>query len=319
VRPPATPEAVAATVTETIPRLQRTQRRRWRRWVAAIVGVCVLAAAAYGAWTYLIPHTHAIPDVVGVDVGQATAQLGDLGFTVVQAEGHHDPNVPAGAVLTVDPPVGTELKEGSTITLVPSLGPPPVAVPDVTGTTVDAATEALQTAGLERGNVTQVYSDTVDAGHVVRQNPPDGKAPQGSAVDLWVSKGHAPAAIPAVVGKSQDRAERMLRSAGFVPVVQVAFSDQIARGLVIKVDPAEGTSTPYGDPVTITVSQGPEEFPAPNFTGMTKTQAEAKADEVGLQLAFIYLPGTSGTIVIAQSPVAGTTVRNGDTVTLYMS
>jgi eukaryotic-like serine/threonine-protein kinase len=319
VRPPATPEAVAATVTETIPRLQRTQRRRWRRWVAAIVGVCVLAAAAYGAWTYLIPHTHAIPDVVGVDVGQATAQLGDLGFTVVQAEGHHDPNVPAGAVLTVDPPVGTELKEGSTITLVPSLGPPPVAVPDVTGKTVDAATEALQTAGLERGNVTQVYSDTVDAGHVVRQNPPDGKAPQGSAVDLWVSKGHAPAAIPAVVGKSQDRAERMLRSAGFVPVVQVAFSDQIARGLVIKVDPAEGTSTPYGDPVTITVSQGPEEFPAPNFTGMTKTQAEAKADEVGLQLAFIYLPGTSGTIVIAQSPVAGTTVRNGDTVTLYMS
>ena len=52
---------------------------------------------------------------------------------------------------------------------------------------------------------------------------------------------------------------------------------------------------------------------------MTKTQAEAKADEVGLQLSFIYLPGTSGTIVIAQSPVAGTTVRNGDTVTLYMS
>jgi serine/threonine-protein kinase len=134
-----------------------------------------------------------------------------------------------------------------------------------------------------------------------------------------VSKGHAPAAIPGVVGKSQDRAERMLRSAGFVPVVQVAFSDQIARGLVIKVDPAEGTSTPYGDPVTITVSQGPEEFPAPNFTGLTKAQAEAKAHEVGLQLSFIYLPGTSGTIVIAQSPVAGTTVRNGDTVTLYMS
>jgi eukaryotic-like serine/threonine-protein kinase len=319
VRPPATPEAVAATVTETIPRVQRTQRRRWRRWVAAIVGVCVLAAAAYGAWTYLIPHTHAIPDVVGVDVGTATAQLGDLGFKVVQAEGHHDPNVPAGAVLTVDPPVGTQLREGSTITLVPSLGPPPVAVPDVTGKTADAATEALQNAGLERGNVTQVYSDVVDAGLVVRQDPSGGKAPQGSPVDLWVSKGHAPAAIPAVVGKSQDRAERMLRSAGFVPVVQVAFSDQIARGLVIKVDPAEGTSTPYGDPVTITVSQGPEEFPAPNFTGLTKTQAESRAAEMGLRVSFVYLPNTPQTTVLTQTPAAGTTVHAGDTITLWLN
>jgi serine/threonine-protein kinase len=189
----------------------------------------------------------------------------------------------------------------------------------VTGKTVDAATEALKTAGLERGNVTEVYSDTVDAGHVVRQDPPDGKAPQGSAVDLWVSKGHAPAAIPAVVGKSQDRAERMLRSAGFVPVVQVAFSDQIARGLVIKVDPAEGTSTPYGDPVTITVSQGPEEFPAPNFTGLTKAQAESKAAEMGLRVSFVYLPNTPQATVLTQTPAAGTTVHAGDTITLWLN
>jgi len=320
VRPPATPEAVAATVTETIPRVQRGQRRRWRRWVGVVAAVAILATAAYGAWAYVIPHTHEIPNVVGTDVGQATTQLGDLGFTVVQAKGQYDPEgVPAGSVLAVDPPAGTSLKEGETVTLVPSLGPPPVAVPDVTGKTVDQATAALRDAGLEPAKVTEVFSDTVEVGHVVRQDPADGKAPKGSGVDLWVSKGHAPVAIPGVVGKSQPRAEKMLRSAGFVPVVQVAFSDTIERGLVIKVDPAEGASTPYGDPVTITVSQGPEEFPAPSFAGLTADAAQQKAREYGLRVTFFNIPGTTATHVISQTPTAGTTVHAGDSIELFMA
>jgi serine/threonine-protein kinase len=194
-----------------------------------------------------------------------------------------------------------------------------VPVPDVTGKTLDDAAAALQAAGLQRGTVAKVFSDSVQEGHVVRQDPASDKAPKGSSVDLWVSKGHGPVAVPAVVGTSQDRAEKVLRRAGFVPVVQVAFSDQIARGLVIKVDPAEATRTPYGDPVTITVSQGPEEFPVPNFTGLTKAQAESRATEVGLHVSFIYLPNTSQTIVLTQTPAAGTTVHAGDSVTLYLT
>jgi eukaryotic-like serine/threonine-protein kinase len=319
VRPPELPDAVGATVTETIPRVLRAQRRRWRRWAAIIAAVAILATAAYGAWAYVIPHPHQIPNVVGTNVADASSQLTSLGFVVEQAKGQYDPDVPKDAVLAVDPPAGTSLREGETVTLVPSLGPPPVAVPDVTGETLDQATADLRTAGLERGSVTQVFSDKVDEGRVVRQDPTGDKAPKGSPVDLWVSKGHAPVAVPGVVGKSQGRAEKILRKAGFVPVVQVAFSDQIARGLVIKVDPAEATRTPYGDPVTITVSQGPEEFPAPNFTGLTKAQAEARANEVGLHLSFIYLPNTSQTIVLTQTPAAGTTVHAGDSVTLYLT
>jgi eukaryotic-like serine/threonine-protein kinase len=318
VRPPEPPEAVGATVTETIPRVLRAQRRRWRRWAAIIAAVAILATAAYGAWAYVIPHSHEIPNVVGTNVADASSQLTSLGFVVEQAKGQYDPDVPKDAVLAVDPPAGTSLKEGETVTLVPSLGPPPVAVPDVTGKTLDDATAALQAAGLQRGTVAKVFSDSVQEGHVVRQDPASDKAPKGSPVDLWVSKGHGPVAVPAVVGKSQDRAEKVLRKAGFVPVVQVAFSDQIARGLVIKVDPAEATRTPYGDPVTITVSQGPEEFPAPNFTGLTKSQAESKAAEVGLHLSFIYLPNTPQAVVYTQTPGAGTTVHAGDTVTLYL-
>ena len=317
-RPPPPPETAAATVTETIPRVQRTQRRRWRRWVAAVAAVAILATAAYGAWAYLIPHSHTIPNVVGTDVGQATSKLGSLGFAVVEAKGQYEAGTTKGDVLAVDPPVGTDLKEGETVTLVPSLGPPPVEVPDVSGKTVDQATSALHDAGLEVGNVEHVYSETVEDGHVIRQDP-EGKAPTGSAVNLWVSKGHAPVPIPGVVGKSQDRAETRLRDAGFVPVVQVAYSDQFARGIVIKVDPAEATPTAYGAPVTITVSQGPEEFPVPSFSGLTADGARQRAHEYGLRVTFFNIPGTTASHVISQTPTAGTTVHAGDTITLFMA
>ena len=312
--------AAAATVTQTIPRLQRAQRRRWRRWAAAILVVGLIVGAAYGAWAYVLPHSHPVPQVVGTNVDDATGQLGALGFTVRVANGEFSPTGMArGTVLAVDPPVGTSLKEGTTVTLVPSLGPPPVAVPDVTGSSLDDATRAIQDANLALGEVHRVYSPTVHEGDVVRQDPSIGKAPRGSPVRLWVSKGRAPVPIPAVVGRQQDRAERLLKDAGFRTVVAVAFSDQIGRGLVISVDPQEATPTPYRSAVTITVSQGPQEFPVPNFSGLAPSVAEQRAHAYGLQVSFFNIPGTSATHVISQTPTPGTTVRYGDTVTLFVA
>jgi len=319
VEQPVAAATAAATVTETIPRLQRAQRRRWRRWAAALVVVALVAGAAYGAWAYVIPHTHPVPPIVGASMDEATARLGALGFTVRVANGEFSLTTPRGAVLAVDPAVGTALKAGASVTLVPSLGPPPVTVPDVTGSSLGDATNAIQAANLTLGDVHRIYSSTVNQGDVVRQLPPVGKAPRGSPVELWVSKGHAPVPIPAVVGKQQDRAERLLRHAGFVPVVQTAFSDQIGRGIVIRVDPAEATPTTYGDPVTITVSQGPQEFPAPTFTGLSPDAARQKAHEYGLEVSFFYVPNTPQLRVISQSPAAGTTVRSGDTITLFVA
>jgi beta-lactam-binding protein with PASTA domain len=199
------------------------------------------------------------------------------------------------------------------------LGPPPVAVPDVTGSSLDDATLAIQDANLALGDVHRIYSATVHEGDVVRQDPSIGKAPRGSPVQLWVSKGRAPVPIPAVVGKQQNRAERLLRDAGFKPVVAVAFSDQIGRGLVISVDPQEATPTAYRSAVTITVSQGPQEFPVPNFSGLAPAVAEQRAHAYGLQVSFFNIPGTSATHVISQTPTPGTTVRYGDTVTLFVA
>jgi serine/threonine-protein kinase len=328
VHDPQVPEAATAAIadgpltaamptqTQTIAQAGGRHRRRGRKTLVVLLALCTLAAAAWGAWTYVIPHSHAVPSVVGTNVDKASQQLHDLGFTVVVADAEFD-DAPKGTVLSVDPAEGTDLREGSTVTIVPSAGPPPVPVPSLTGKPLDAAIAMLDDAGLAKGTVRQIYDDRIPEGSVVRQSPADGKAPKGSAVDLWVSKGHAPVAVPAVVGKTQDKAERALKDAGFTPVVEFAFSNDIERGTVISVDPAEAAMTPYGSPVKLTVSQGPETFPAPVLTGLSPAQARAKADGYGLKVSIQTVPGTSGTVIISQVPAAGTTVRAGDTITLW--
>jgi len=189
----------------------------------------------------------------------------------------------------------------------------------VKGETLQDAGTTLKGAGLEVGEVTKIYHPTIPEGSVVKQEPADGQAPSGSAVDLWVSRGHAPVAIPGVVRETQADAEAALEAAGFKVVVQTAFSDKVDRGLVIDVSPAEGAEAPYESPVTITVSLGPEAFPAPSLTGLSPDEAKARAAEYGLDVSYFEVPNTPQTTVISQNPAAGSTVRYGDTITLFVA
>jgi serine/threonine-protein kinase len=311
-------EAQPATVTEVIPRVERSRRRRWRRWASLFTLLAMAAGAVWGVWTYVIPRTHALPSVSGSTVGEAMDLLAGLGYTVQLEEGRYHATLPAGSVIAMDPVAGTELEEGQTVVLLPSLGPPPIRVPSVVEDPYAVAAEALFTAGFEV-SVERVFHPTIPEGTVIKQDPDGGKAQQGSTVNLVVSKGHSPVKVPPVVGKPKEKAEAALRSAGFSVVLRTAFSDDVDRDLVISVEPEPGERADYGAAVTITVSLGPEDFPVPNFVGMSEAEAEAVAASHGLELAFVYLPNTPQTIVYTQSPAAGVTVSYGDTVTLYIS
>ena len=62
--------------------------------------------------------------------------------------------VPAGRVISQSPTAGTQVTQGSAVTLVVSSGPPQVAVPNVVGLTQAAATSAITGANLTLGTVT---------------------------------------------------------------------------------------------------------------------------------------------------------------------
>ena len=136
-----------------------------------------------------------VPQVIGQSQAEATAQLtdGKLGIGQVIPR---DVNLPAGQVLALQPPPGTQVPAGSKVTLVVASGN--VQVPDVRGKSQDAAVQALQQLGFQIG--LEPRDDpgcrpgdlTSTCGRVLDERPVNSLAPRGSAVVIVVARAPAP-------------------------------------------------------------------------------------------------------------------------------
>jgi eukaryotic-like serine/threonine-protein kinase len=312
---------LVASTTQTIPRAERTKRRRVRRYSGILLLLIALAATAWGAWAYVIPHHADVPPLIGTPVEEAKATLTDLGFNVEIADGIYQLDIPADDVAKIDPPAGTSLEKNETVTLVPSLGPKPIPVPNLLGKTLGEAETLLSDAHLRLAQPPKHrYSDQPEgiiiavATHLV-----DGKAPRNSAIEVVVSRGPAPVPVPNVVGATLEDATRTLEAAGFVvDDSKTKFSTDVERDRVIKQSPGSGKEMQPGETVTLTISLGPKHFGAPDFIGLSRDAATTLADQWGLVLDFQTIGTTSGTLVYSQNPGVGVLVAYGDTITLYM-
>ena len=305
--------------TASIPRMERHRRRRRlaKRIVGAVMLLALLAAAGWGTWTYAIPHTAEIPALVGAQTDDAVDRLAALGFEVAVIDGEYSLTVPAGHVLRVRPAAGTERDVGTTVTIVPSLGPQPVKVPAVDGDLLADARRAIVGAGLKVGEVKRRFDDRVPVDHVIAVRPDTARLPEGTSVTLIVSDGPKPVPIPDVRGMMEDKAVQSLTAKGFKVIIEEDFSRRVARGDAVRTDPTTGTELQPGETIVLTVSLGPEYFDCPNFFGMSVDDARALADERGLELTALPVPGSSGNEVVSQLPGAGTRVRYGSTITVY--
>jgi serine/threonine-protein kinase len=313
-------QRVVAATTQTIPEVGRTSRRRGRirKVFIAVLVLAIIAAGGWAGWTYAIPHHADVPAILNSSVSDARAQLESLGFVVQVAAGQHSMKVADGLVLRVKPAVGASLEKGSTVTIIPSLGPPPVPVPSVVGETLAKARIDIRAAGLTVDKkIGHDFSNTVPAGNVISQDPSGAHAAQGSAIVLVVSDGPPPVNLPAVVGKNQDAATAALRAQGFVVTVDRAFSKTVQLGFVISQDPSTAQA-PKGSAVTIVVSQGRPTFKIVSYLGMTRDAAIAAINADGLHADVQILPSAYLGTVAGQTPTPGTTVHAGDTVTIFI-
>jgi eukaryotic-like serine/threonine-protein kinase len=311
-----TTEAVKVASTQTLPRAERSKRRRWRRVAWIVILAMSLMATAWGAWTYLVPHHVTVPNLRGLSVEDARAQVEHLGLVPQMAHGAFSPNIPAGRVISTSPDAGTTLKRGQLITIVPSLGPPHVAVPDLSGETVKQATKQLKAVDLQLGEPTHAFSKTVPAGRIISQSQ-TGKVAEGDTIDVVVSDGPPPTGIPDVTGKTQAQATKIIEAAGFTVTLETGFSDTVLKGSVISTTPPGGKEAPYGSAITLKGSLGPEFFACPDFVGMTVEDAKAAAKAAGLKVSALPVPGATGDVVVSQIPDPGSKVRYDSTVALY--
>lgn len=302
--------------TVTIPHPDRP-RRRGRRILGALFALLAIAAAAWGTWTYLIPHHVDVPQVVGLTIEQAQAKLADSHLVVRTADGDHSMRYAQGQVMRTEPAGGTSVRTGSTVTLYVSLGPPPVPVPDLTRMTIAQAKAALAKAHLSLDSaIAHKYSDTIATGHVISQSvSAPGDAPRGSAIAITVSKGPTPVPVPNVIRKTEALARDLLQA--WAVEVDGRYSSTVPRGTVMNQDPRPNSKLQPGSTVTIVVSLGPRTFPLPNVVGLPTETARAKLAARGLTVQLVPVPGATGHTVVSMLPTADSTVHAGDRITLY--
>lgn len=139
--------------------------------------------------------------------------------------------------------------------------PLPVTVPDVAGMTQEAASAALEAAGLAAGTVARQCSETVPAGLVISQDPAAGvTVDAGSDVALLVSLGSCtvPVTVPNVVGQTPSEAVAVVQAAGLlVGSLTQEYSGAVPAGLVLSQNPAACASVPAGTAVALVISLGP--------------------------------------------------------------
>ena len=317
--PGAGGEPQIPTTTVTI-RAERGKRRRLRRFLGGLLVLASLVAAAWGAWTYLLPRDATVPAFANTSVEDARARLETEGFAVRITRGQYDLDVAAGDVLRVQPAPGTELEKGSVVTLVPSLGPRSLEVPTLAGQTVRRARQELVEEGFRFGGTDRKSSEDVPQGRVIDTKPAGGgTALEQSAVTLVVSTGPPPRPVPNVVGRDVAGATADLQAEGFRVAVVRSFSDRIPLDQVISQSPGANVTRPVESTVTLTVSKGPRSFPVATYIGLTKEAAVAQIEAAGLVAKVNSVPGGVAGRVVGQAPDPGTTVRPGETITIFVA
>ncbi len=274
--------AEQAEVTAVLVSKKAGRRRRWP-WVVLLV-VALLGAGGAGAYLLVgeqVP-SHPLPDVTQRDRATAEGALRAARFVVVVEERYIDATVP-GIVTEQSPKAGTTadgkpitLKEGKTVTLVVSKGPPPTPIPDLTDLTEAKAKAEIEKVGHVPGEVARPYDETVEAGIVMSWTGKGESPPKGARVDLTVSAGPAPRTVPTLSGRTYEQAVAALEAVRLRAArnPDQYSDDDSTKGKVILASPTQGSTAKRGDVVTVTVSAGRPEVPSLN--GLTVAEAEAK-------------------------------------------
>jgi serine/threonine-protein kinase len=134
-----------------------------------------------------------IPSLVGQTPSAAGQELGAAGLVVGDQVSEPSTTVQFGQVTRTDPPAGSTVPIGSSVTVYVSSGVPQVTVPDLSNDTQAQASSALQAAGLAGSFTNQPTTNQAQNGKVINQNPvPNATVNKGSTVNVVIGQFTAP-------------------------------------------------------------------------------------------------------------------------------
>ncbi|WP_149362053.1 protein kinase domain-containing protein [Lolliginicoccus suaedae] len=280
--------------------------------VLIIVVVLLAALVGVAGWWFGSGRYVTVPSVAGLGLVATESALEDAGLNPVR-DGQYRDSEPVDAILGIAPPPGSRVVRSSDVTVSVSLGQPEVPAID-DDIPVDEMIEQLRERTFAAVIGDGAYHRERPEGTVVSLRPPPGSVlAVGSQVTITPSLGE-PIIVPNVRGMSTSEARAALVDAGLnVGEVVEEFDSGIDAGEVSATRPPIGGEAGADTAVTLVVSNAAR---VPGVLGSSVADARSTLTDAGFRVTVRQLVNSSSSLVIGQSPSAGSRAQPGSTVTV---
>ena len=290
-----------------------------------VIGIAAIAFSVLGGGKNEI----SVPDVSNLSESAARSKLQEAGLKAAgQTEEITSDKIPEGKVVKTNPEAKAIVQKGREVVLYISTGGHKIKMKNYTDMEYKEAVEALVKLDFKESKIKkkEEYSDTVEKGKIISQTPEANSevTPAKTSVKFIVSKGAKPIKISDYVGTSINEALLDLANNGIneSQVKQTQQESEKEAGTILSQTPSAGSSvTPGKTTINFVVSSGPNEVSVPDFTGMSKSDAQNAAKEAGLTVNFEedYDNQVPAGQVIRSNPSAGEKVKKNSSVTVTLS
>lgn len=298
-----------------------------KKWVWILLTVGLLAALVIAAFLLLNnkdrPIMVTMPNLNGMNVEQAKEELVQEGFTaepVINTKTSVD--IPKDIFIESKPGRGEVVDASLPVELWFSVGPEAVIMPTLADMDLAEAKAALEKEGLKVGMVQSENSDKIKKDRVTRTVPAAGdEIPEGTVVELWLSDGFMK--VPDVASLGVEGAKAELSRLDFEVVEDEEETSEVEAGTLMRQSPEGGELVEQGSTIKLVIAKAPPAVLLPPLAGLTRNEAFSVLNDLLAGLTLKYNQEFSDTVpageIISTSPEAGTEIKSGDTINIYIS
>ena len=215
-----------------------------KKTMLVIVGLISLMVVAVMIWAMTAPSEVKVPSLVGKSLGEAQMIAANNKIELTIRSEQFNEDYPDNTIYYMNPAPGRRIKEGKSVDVWVSRGSRYARTPHLLKLSLEEAKDKISEAGLNVGEVSQEYSETVDAGNVLSQTPgPGTRQDRGQPVNVVFSLGAKPSEVVSGEQPQQAKPKEPRSFDVTFPVPQGAENQKVQ----IAVDDDFGENIAYSD------------------------------------------------------------------------
>ncbi|CAM3698986.1 Stk1 family PASTA domain-containing Ser/Thr kinase [Mesobacillus zeae] len=246
---------------------KKNKNKKKKKWpivlAVSLFSIAILAVLAFIFLPDLMgPKDKTVPDVSGKEVEEAMEDLMSAGFVIDEKKKVPNEDIEEGKIIKTSPEAGSTAKEGANIDLYISSGKKKFKLGDYRGRSIEDVERLLNKKDF-KDIVKTEENDESAPGTILDQYPSGGEEviPDETELEFIVSKGPDLIVLKDLTGFNEKGVQDYGETEGLAINVNEEYSENVEEGLVIRQDPAPGTSLQKNSRVTVVISKGKETLP----------------------------------------------------------